>query len=125
MKCIEKKANGKHCQANAMRGAKYCYLHNPAISKETKTALARKGGENRAVTVITPAEPLRLDTIKDAKTLIADTINNVRSGNLDIRIANCLGVLSGHLIKAIETESIEQRLEQIEQTLIDTQRATQ
>lgn len=121
MKCTKKKENGERCNANAMKSGKYCFLHNPEISKETKTALAKQGGENRAVTVISPAEPIRLDTIKDAKYLIADTINNVRGGNLDIRIANCLGVLAGHLIKAIETESIETRLEQIELALKDTQ----
>ncbi len=47
-----------------------------------------------------------------------DTINEVRSGNIPPNIANTVGYLAGHLLKAIEVSSIDKRLEIVESVLI-------
>lgn len=119
MKCKHTKEDGKSCGANAMRGNKYCFLHNPDISQEKKTALCREGGQNRALTVKKPLKIMKIETSGDVRCLLADTINQVRRGKLDVRIANCIGVLSGHMIRAIETDTIEQRVEQIERIVLE------
>jgi len=119
MKC--KHNNGKPCGANAMQNG-YCFQHNPDISNAEKKALARKGGENRRVSILSPLKPIKLEGITDIKHLLADTIAKVRDGSLDVRIANCLGVLSGHFIKAVETETIETRVEQIERVILERKR---
>jgi len=119
MKCTHTKEDGVKCGANAMQGQEYCYLHNPAISTDEKRLAQTRGGANRGLTVIEPSEPLQLETAKDVRQLLADTINRVRAGRLNVKIANCLGILSGHLIKAIETENIEDRVEKIERVILE------
>jgi len=102
MKCKHIKANGEQCKANAMSRLDYCYLHNPKISKEEKKEANKKGGLNRAKTV---KEALPLLTIKepgDTVTLLIDTINRVREGELDIKVANCIGFLTEKLMRAFE-----------------------
>jgi len=102
MKCKHIKANGEQCKANAMSGLDYCYLHNPKISEEEKKKANQKGGLNRAKTV---KEALPLLVIKepgDTVTLLIDTINRVRAGDLDIKVANCIGFLSEKLLRAFE-----------------------
>jgi len=117
-KCKYTKDNGKQCGAYAMKGSKFCYLHNPAISKKQKKLDQTRGGANRrALTIAEPLPPMTLETPKDVVLLLVDTINRVRAGELDVKVANCLGVLTGHLIKALEVEKINDKLEAFEQLL--------
>jgi len=44
-----------------------------------------------------------------------DTINRVRDGTLDIRVANCLGFLSDKLMRALEVSDLEERFDKLEQ----------
>lgn len=46
--------------------------------------------------------------------LISETINQVRKGQLDPRIANAVGYLSAVLIKAVEQGDLEQRIGELE-----------
>jgi hypothetical protein len=117
MNCKHIKSDGTQCGAISLRGSDFCFWHHPDISEETKTEAARKGGQNRAVKVKTPLTPIPLHNAKDVRSLIANTIEAVRGGEMDIRAANCLGVLSGYLMKAIEVEDHEQRIEEIEKAL--------
>lgn len=117
-KCKYTKDNGRQCGAYAMKGSEFCYLHNPAISKKQKKLDQTRGGANRrALTIAEPLPPMKLETPKDVVLLLVDTINRVRAGELDVKVANCLGVLTGHLIKALETAQLNDKLEAIEQLL--------
>ena len=114
MKCKQIKSNGKKGKAFAMQGSDYCYSHNPDISKEEKKEAQRKGGKNNAAIQNDSLDPIEINSLKDVPGLLIDTINNVRSGEMEIRIANCLGYLSGHLIKAFEQSDLEKRIEDLE-----------
>ncbi len=50
----------------------------------------------------------------DVKGLLSDTIHQVRTGVIDPKVANCVGYLSGILLKAIEVGDIEERLSAME-----------
>ena len=119
MKCKEIKTDGEQCQANAMSESEFCYLHNPDISDEDKRQVQTKGGANRALTLKKPLPVLPIVKPEDAVLLIADTINRVRAGTLDIRTANCLGFLSDKLLKAFETSRLNDRLEVIERVILE------
>lgn len=123
MNCQHTKDDGQPCGGFAMTGADFCYLHNPDIPADEKRLAQVRGGSNRAVmTVADPLPPVKLDTPNDAVTLLAETINQVRAGRLDVRVANCIGVLSGHLIKALEVAQLKDKIEIID-TLILAKRA--
>jgi len=67
-------------------------------------------------------QPLPLVGIKDSKSvveLLTTTINELRNGDVDIRVANCIGFLSGHLLKAIDQADVSMRLEVIERVIFE------
>ena len=124
MKCQFIKENGENCDANAMKNSKFCYLHNPEISEEEKKQIQSLGGKNRALIISNPLPPIEIKKSKDVITLLTDTINCVRLGEIDIKTANCLGVLSGHLIKAFEVSDIDKRVEKIEEVILERKKKT-
>ena len=115
MRCNYIKPNKKQCSAFAMTDSKFCFTHNPAM-KEKKMAAVIRGGrmskKNR-----TSLPPVSLTQSKDVVVLLGSTINDVRGGSIELRIANCIGYLSGHLIKAIEISDLEQRVSKIEEAI--------
>ena len=64
-----------------------------------------------------PLEPLKIESTGDVVLLLTQTVNLVRSGKIEVRAANCLGVLSGHLIRAFEVSDLEKRIEKIEKAI--------
>ena len=100
-----------------MSGKEYCYSHSPDISTKEKKEARSRGGKNNAVILDGSFKPIKIENSKDVPNLLIDTINKVRSGQLEIRIANCIGYLSGHLLKAFEQSDIQGRLEAIENQL--------
>lgn len=119
MQCSFIKPDGTQCNANAMSGLDYCYTHNPDISDEEKREARQRGGQNRAVAVSEPLPPLAIAEPNDAVLLIVDTINRVRAGELDIRVANCLGFLTDKLLKAFEVSKLNDRVEIIERVILE------
>jgi hypothetical protein len=55
--------------------------------------------------------------------LLAETINQVRRGELDTRISNAVGYLASILLNAKERDEIEKRLERLE-SILATQGST-
>lgn len=119
MKCKQTKGNGEQCNANAMSESDYCYLHNPDISEEEKKEAQTRGGSNRALTIKEPLPEMPLAKTQDAVLLLADTINKVRAGKMDTRIATTLGYLAGNLIKALEVSDLEERFERVEKLVAE------
>ncbi|MBD3300056.1 MAG: hypothetical protein GF347_01765 [Candidatus Moranbacteria bacterium] len=114
MQCKFIKQNNKQCNAQAMNNSDYCYLHNPDISDKEKKEIQRRGGQNRLTINTNPLPPVDIRIPEDVVLLLAETINKVRAGEMDTKTANCIGILSGHIIKAIEITDLTKRLEIIE-----------
>ena len=109
--------NATICQANSMKGCQFCFYHNPDISDQEKKQAQIKGGKGKNGKIKRVMPKMSIKTTQAVVVLIEDTINAVRGGQMDVRIANCLGFLSGHLIKALEASDITKRLELIEETI--------
>jgi hypothetical protein len=60
------------------------------------------------------APDLPLNSVCDVVRLLGETINQVRTGRLGVNVGNCVGVLAGVLLKAIEGGDLEQRLAALE-----------
>lgn len=115
MQCQFIKSNQDQCKANAMLNSEFCFTHNPK-TLEAKRAAVIKGGESPKRNY-NPLRPIKLDNNKSVVNLLAATINEVRQGVIDLRVANCIGYLSGHLIKALETANLEERICKIEEII--------
>ena len=60
---------------------------------------------------------VKVEDCGDAIALISETINQVRKGQIDPRVANSVGFLANILIKAVEQNKLETRIEQLEELL--------
>jgi hypothetical protein len=115
-KCESRKKNGERCGADAQTANGLCVFHDPARVSEGRRA-RRAGGITRsqAAAVLpsdTPDHPLG-DT-NQVSVLLADSINRLRRGQLDPRVANGMGYLASILLKALESGRIEERLAHLE-----------
>ena len=115
-RCHFRKKNGKSCSADAQIGKDLCVFHDPAKAADGRRA-RRAGGINRSqnTTVLPPETPdISLHTIHDVSTLLAESINQVRRGQLDARVANTVGFLAGILVRALEQSRVEEGLNHLE-----------
>jgi len=106
---------GRHCRSHPLKGKEYCFIHDPESQEVRSLALSRGGKTPKKVQV--QLDPITIITQKDVVLLLCDTINNVRSGGMPPRIANSVGYLAGHLLKALEASNLEKRVEQLEKAL--------
>jgi hypothetical protein len=115
-RCSFVKADGGRCKAVPRPGATWCTFHDPALAPERAEG-RRRGGVARTRTAVTlPADTpdLPLRTVGDIVRALGLTFNHVRTGRLDARVGNCLGVLAGVLLRAIQGDELEQRLAALE-----------
>lgn len=126
-KCQAITKNGKSCQANAQNGSDYCFLHDPEKAEAAKTARI-KGGSSIKVLDPKQVKPwrggmagevtvLQSPTPQDIVNLLADTIDEVKTGQIEPRVANAVGYLAGAIMKAIELEAFNDRLSAIEEAI--------
>jgi len=124
MKCQHKTEAGE-CQSHAMNNEVFCFLHNPKIPLEAKREAQAKGGRNNRAKQPKPLDKVKLDDSKDVVALVAEIINCVREGLMDVKVANCLGFLAGQLLKAVETATFENRMDEIEKKLEEQQQVAE
>jgi len=114
--CEYKRSDGRQCGARAVHGSDRCFFHDPSC--KAKRDAARKAGgieRSRKAAVLpadTPDKPLTSGA--DVSDLLAETINQVRRGQLDVKIAYTIGCLAGVLLKAREHEQLERRVQRLE-----------
>jgi hypothetical protein len=66
--------------------------------------------------VLPPDTPnLPLASVADVVTMLGATINQVRRGELDVRVANAVGYLGGVLLKGLQEGELEQRIAALEE----------
>jgi hypothetical protein len=105
--------------SNAQPANGLCVFHDPTRATEGRRA-RHAGGINRsrsAATLPFDARDHALGTTKDVSTLLADSINQLRRGQLDPRVANAMGYLATVLLRALEQGPLEERLTKIEEML--------
>lgn len=112
--CEMTKADGGRCQGRKIAGSSFCFFHDPLKSTEREAA-QRAGGLKSQVAVLPGTAPdARLLDAHDIAKLIAATINQVRRGELDPKVANAVGYLGGLLMKAFHESEVEKRLGALE-----------
>jgi hypothetical protein len=74
-------------------------------------------------TVDPGAPDIHIRDCKDVVVLLSETINQVRKGVIDPRIANSVGYLANQLVRVFAQNDLEDRIEKLEQ-LISKRRST-
>jgi len=111
MKCQAKNKSGQPCSAAVVRGTKHCVMHSGRA-----TELGSKGGHRR--TIYNP-DNLKIflppQTAADLRDLLAQSIIEIRNGNLDPKLANSISYLGTGFMKALEVSDTERRLAVLEE----------
>jgi hypothetical protein len=118
-KCEHKKPTGQRCRAFALSNERFCFAHSPAKTRERQQARSAGGvSRSQKTTVLPPdTEQRRLQSATDVCGLLGDTINQVRCGLIDPRIATTVGYLAGTLLRGLEHGQLDDRLTRIETKL--------
>jgi hypothetical protein len=119
--CAALKPDGSQCQAAALYESEFCFFHDPSRAAERHQAQALGGKQNRMKTLDSGAPNIECHNTEDIIALLTQTINQVRKGAIDPRIANSVGYLATITIKIFEHNDLENRIEKLEQA---TQRQT-
>jgi hypothetical protein len=107
--CQHVKSDGSKCQAPRLAGSDFCFFHDPEKSAEREAAQRAGGLRNKMAVLPSTVPDARLQDTQDVVTLLSETINQVRRGQLDPKVANAVGYLGGLLMKAIHEAEIEKR----------------
>jgi hypothetical protein len=112
--CKGTKPDGSGCTCAPLPGSDFCFFHDPARAAERREAQSLGGRHNHMKTLDADAPDVKVENCQDVRLLIAATINQVRKGAIDPRVANAVGYLANVFIKSVEQEAIERRLNEIE-----------
>ena len=115
--CIYIKNDGKQCNAKPIKGSKYCFSHNPDTKIEKHLAVVKGGLNSKKVKL--DLAPLSIKDPKEVASLLEQTINGVRSGEIPPNIANTIGYLASHTLKAIEMAKYADKVESVERLLME------
>lgn len=124
--CKATRKDGQPCTAQAAPGRDYCFFHDPAKTDAAREAQA-KGGSKKLVLKPEAVKPwrglpgdvvaLRSPSPADLINLLADTIDEVKTGQIDPKVANATGYLVGVMVKILEYDALEERLASLEEAL--------
>ena len=118
--CEFHKQDNSACGAKAMRGAKFCFSHNPAAATKKRAAVT-KGGTNRrtARKVSQPPAATTINSVADVQALMFKTLADFRNGLIDDTAAKTIGYLGGVAVKVAETVGLAQRLEELMEHVVE------
>lgn len=129
--CIATRKDGSPCKAVAQSGSRFCFFHDPEKAAERHESKVKGGkagklatlpavkpwrGQAGEVVVLTAVTPAELEN------LLCETIDDVRTGAIDPKVANAVGYLVGSIVKVKEVMLIEDRLAAIEAAIGDRER---
>lgn len=101
----------------AMEESSFCFSHNPDTRIEKHLAVVKGGLNSKKVNL--NLDPLSIKDPKEVAVLLESTINGVRSGEIPPNIANTIGYLAGHALKAIELARYGDKIESVERILME------
>ena len=116
--CQETNADGTPCRMKPQSNG-LCFAHDPARADERTLArqrggLRRSGQIARRVLADAGMSSAEFKTPAEVCRLLSNTITNVQTGRLDCRIGAAVGMLANVLLRAIEIDTLDNRLDAIE-----------
>jgi hypothetical protein len=115
--CSFIKQDGQKCEAWALKGKDFCYRHDPD-SRENSLQASRRGGLVKCSNIEVPLEVVPVSGLRDVVQLLTKTINELRAGQINPRVANALGYLATCLIKALEVAELDAKNEELKNILL-------
>lgn len=123
-RCKQLKDGGERCKARPLIGSLYCFFHHPDKAIERRAAQKRGHANSVApgtkhsvdLKTLPPGTPnVKIKSANDVTRLLALTVNQVRRGEIGVRVATAVGYLSSYILKSREQGELEERLATIEE----------
>ena len=114
-KCTAKTKAGKACKAEARPGQELCRFHDPEIEEERREGQRRGGQQGKAKALPANTPDLKLESPEDVSLFLAQTISQVRRGELDSKLGSVCGYLASSLLRSISEGDFARRLRSLEQ----------
>ena len=119
--CTATTADGRPCPARPLSGSDRCYQHSddPVIAEQRAVA-RRRGGMNATCQRFLPdgTAPPVLANAEGVRQLLADTIQQVRTGQLPPAVANAVVYAVSTALKLAEME-LSAQVADLEQALVE------
>lgn len=112
--CKATRAGGGPCEARPLTGGEFCYWHDSEQAEARRAAGSRGGSKGRIKTLPNGTPDLKVNSAASIIILLSRTINHVLRGEIDPKVANAVGYLSGMILKAREQGEFEERIKSIE-----------
>ena len=119
--CTGTKGDGAACQAAVLPGSQFCFFHSPKHADARREAQSRGGLAHKMATLPADTPDVKVENGADVVKLLSETINQVRRGEIDPRVANAVGYLSNIVLSATGQRELENRLAELE-TLVKNRR---
>jgi len=71
---------------SATPGSDFCFFHDPAKAKEREEAWSKGGKTTMGKQTVLPSSEFRLESLENIVSLIEETLNQVRTGAIEVRI---------------------------------------
>jgi hypothetical protein len=108
---------GAQCHAAALADSTFCFFHDPSKAAERHEAHAAGGRQNRMKTLGPGIPNVKIKDSRDVVALLSDTINQVRKGLIDPRIANSVGYLANQMVRVLAQNELEDRIQKLEEAI--------
>lgn len=115
--CRGVKPNGAKCSLTASPGSRFCFWHDQKRQAERRVAQATGGRRGSAIILPADSPDIEISSARDVVGLLSQTVNQVRRGQLDVRVANSVAYICGYILKAREQGEIDDRLAKVEAAL--------
>lgn len=119
LRCAFINENDQQCRGYAIKDSEYCLSHDPDM-EEMRIDRARKGGASESYEKLNlNLPPLTITNSSDIVQGLLVLVNEVRTGQIPPRVATTIGYLLGIALKAYEITEVEQKVERIEQVIVE------
>ena len=117
-RCTATKADGTPCQAAALPGKPTCVFHDPSRQAEGEAARSRGGrASHKPPAVVADAEDVAFTTVPDVVRFLAATASQVRRGELDCRLGNCLTYIAATALRAVQPDDVARQVAELRREL--------
>ena len=107
--CSALKEDGTPCQAAALPESGFCFFHDPSKEAERRVVQTEGGRQGRMRTLGEETPDINFRDCKDVLALLSETINQVRKGLIEPRIANSVGYLANQWVRVSAQSELEEK----------------
>jgi hypothetical protein len=115
--CSRLRRDGKPCRAKALPGRDVCAFHAEDLAAKRKAGREEGGRRSKRPAVLSSAGDVTFGTVADVTALLASTASQVRRGEVDCRVGNCLAYIAATALRALLPDETARELAELRRQL--------